>query len=350
MALVTTAETSPSREVVKRQASAAFDRAFQNLFTLGFEVVALYRQREAIDGSAADLNPRLTEVPPHVVEENLRAYKNCFDSTGPAIHVDTVLELYAKVRTSLHRGYQCNSWLTNGPVALYYGETLEKAGSRIVHLDCLFLMLESLRRADTTFRTSAAVMRIRFAVLLYTVFMTSLRYSSVVEGEVNVRGVTPTVSIADDLSVMETLHSDCVGDLPKPERPAGPAAAAGGNPLMAGLAGMFPGGLGDIVNSLLTTLPDITRTVTETVARTTGTAITAHDQEMIDSTMGNITEMLRNPDGMRSMLGELGNGSAGISSFVQRILSRPPGSATPAVAAAVEEAPPAPSAGGDKLD
>ena len=304
-----------------RQVSASFDRAFQNLFTLVGEVVALYRQNQAIDGSAV-VDPRLQEVPPHLVEENLKSYKECFDSTGAEIHVDVVLELYTKVRSFVQRGYQCDSWLRGPEAAIYYGASRTEAGTRIVNLDCVFLMLEALKRSDTQFRTQSAVLRIKFAHQLYTIFMTALNYAKVVENETNVRGVTPAVCILDDVKVLEGIHSEILGDLPKPvERSApGPGAGAGGNPL-AGLASMFPGGLTDVVGSLLQTLPSLTRTVTDTVSRTTGTTISESDQQMIDSTMRNITGLLGNPDGMRSMLADLGSGSDGVSRFIERILA-----------------------------
>lgn len=342
-----------TREALQRQATATLDRAFQNLFTLVSEVIALYKQREAIDGAPSDIDPRLEVTPAHVIDENLRAYKACFDTTGPDVHVDTVLELYSKVRSSLHRGYQCNSWLTNGAVSFYYGVSAAEAGHRVVHLDCVHLMLESLRRADTQFRNSAAAMRIRFAYLLYGVFAACLRYANVVDSEKNVRGVNPEVTVESDLSVLETLLTETLNDIPKPERPAAAAGPAVGASPLAGLAAMFPGGFGDIVSSLMKTLPDITRTVTETVARTTGTEVTPRDQSMIDTTMSNITDILGKPDTMREMLAEVTNGG-GFGRIVERLLSgvNGAGAAGPATAAAastpaaVTAPPPAPSPGG----
>lgn len=326
-----------------RQAGASFDRAFQNLFTLISEVVTVYRQKSVIDGSGT-VDARLEEVPPHQVEENLKAYKECFDSTGSELHVDVVLELYAKERLFLHRGYQCDSWLKKPDSIFYYGLTSRASGVKTINLDCVSLMIDSLKRADTQFRTQANVFRIKFAYQLYTIFVAALNYARVAEGEVNVRGVTPEVEITADVAVMEELSNDILKDLPKP------TAAASGPPngapagLLAGLSGMFPGGLSDVVGSLLQTLPSITKTVTETVSRTTGTTISDGDQQMIDSAMQNITGYLGNPDGMKTLLSELSSGTDGISRFVERILAPGGASAAPAPAPPAVEAPPAPPA------
>lgn len=351
-AMSTTTDVSPAPVVVltERQARANFDRAFQNLYTLSGEVVTLYRQRDSVDGPASGRDPRLDATPPHVVDDTLKAHKACFDTTPPDVHVDCVLELYAKVRSFLHRGYQCDSWLTNGPVSFYYGVSEADAGQRVLHLDCVSLMLESLRRSDTQYSAKATVLRIRFSYLLYNVFAAALAYANVVEKETNVRGVSPSVTIESDLAVLASLTSEILADVPKPAAPAAPAAgpSMGASPLAA-LASFFPGGMGDVVNSLLSTLPDITRTVTETVARSTGTEITAKDQETIDATMGNITDLLRNPDGMRSMMSELSQGSGGISRFVERLLNRP-AAASAAPAPPALDAPPAVKPDGPPLD
>lgn len=338
---------------VQRQTAASFDRAFQNLFALGMDVIALYRRRNAIEGSESSTT-RLSEIPPHLVEEHLLAYKNCFDSTGPPVHVDAALELYAKYRQFLLRGYQCNSWLMNDPVALYYGETVDKAEGRIVHLDCLYQMLESLRRADTQFRNAAAVLRIRFSVLLYTVFMAALKYSNLIEGDSDVRGVVPPVSVESELKTLEALHAECLNDLPKPERSAGGAAPSGAaNPLAAGLASMMPGGFGDVIKSLLATLPEMTRTVTETMSRTMGTTLSPGDHAAINSVMSNITTTLSEPEGLQNLIGEMStNGAAGFAPLVEKLLSglQPTGSAA-STAPAVTDAPASSSgSGADKLD
>lgn len=310
--------------------ATSFDRAFQNLFTVIADVIALYRQRQAVDGGGSE------DLSPNTVEENLHAYKVVFDSTGPEIHVDMVLELYGKVRASLHRGYQCDSWLRNGEV-LYYGVSPAEAGQRVVQLTPVFLMLEALKRSDSQTRSQATVLRMRFANQLYTLFMTALRYSKGVTQE------TLTVTgdnIDEEIKLMEAQQTEILNDLPKASSSvaaaAGPAGGAAANPL-AGLASLFPGGLSDVMGSLLQTLPSITRNVTEAVSRTTGTPISDSDQQMIDSTMSNITSVLGNPDGMRSMLADMNNGPDGISRFVQRILSS---SSAPSQAAA-GSAPPA---------
>lgn len=316
---MSTSEAAPVVEAVmtERQARANFDRSFQQLYGLVNEVVALYKQRVSIDGSAD--GPDV-----HLVDENLRAHKACFDTSAPDVHVDCVLELYSKVRAFLHRGYQCDSWLTSGPVSFYYGVSQQDAGNKVLHIDSTALMLESLRRADTQYSTKASVLRIRFSYLLYGVFIAALRYAHIVENETEVRGTVPKVNVAKDITILEGLQTETLNDIPKPVAPTAPTTAGPslGNSPLAALAAMFPGGMGDVVNSLLSTLPDITRTVTETVARSTGTEITPKDQETIDATMSNITDLLRNPDGMRSMMGELGQGAGGISRFVERLLNR----------------------------
>lgn len=298
--------------------TSTFDRAFQTLFTIVSDVVALYRQRETIDGSVV-VDPRLQEVPPHAVEENLKSYKEMFDTTSPELHVDVVLELYSKMRGFLMRGYQCDSWLRGPDVVFYYGASSRQAGTRVINLDCVFLMLESLKRADTQFRTQAQVLRVKFSYQLYGIFIAALNYTQEVDKTVLVRDVVPQVAIAADVAALEPLHAEILNDLPKPASTVA-ASAPGASPL-AGLASMFPGGLSDVVGSLLQTLPSLTRTVTDTVSRTTGTAVSDSDQQMIESTMRNITGLLGNPDGVRSMLADLGNGSDGITRFVERILA-----------------------------
>jgi hypothetical protein len=307
--------TEATSQVVQRQTATAFDRAFQNLFTLVSEVLAVYRQCQAIDGSS-HVDARLEEVPPHTLEERLKAYKTCFDSTGPEVHVDTVLELYSKVRSSLQRGYQCDSWLRNPETQLYYGLSVEAAGDRVINLDCVFLMLEALKRADTRFRSQAAVLRIKFSNQLYSIFMAALRYANVVEKEVNVRGVTPVATIESDVAVLEGLQTDILNDIPKP---AAPPADGPSNP-MAALSSMFPGGMSNMLSSLSQLLPSLTQTMTEKVSEATGNPITAGDQEAINTTMTNITELLRSPDGLSSMFAELSNGPDGIGRFVKRLL------------------------------
>lgn len=308
--------------VVQRQATNSFNRAFQNMFNVVGEVVALYRHKQSVDGGSA-----LEDV--GLVEENMQAYKTCFDSTGPDIHVDTVLELYTKVRNSVLRGYQCDSWLRDKTAVLYYGVSVSEAGMRILDLRGVFLMLECLKRADSQSRSQAAVLRVKFANQIYTIFMSALRYVKVVENEVNVRGVTPEQSLENDLAALEDLQKEILADIPKPAAPAPAGPGMGANPL----AGMFSGGLSDVVGSLLQTLPSLTKTVTDTVARTTGTTLSETDQRMIDSTMSNITGLLSNPDGMRSMLSELGNGPEGINRLVERLLTAgaPPPVAAPAI-------------------
>ncbi len=309
-----TSETLMTTDV-QRQTTTSFDRAFQNLFSLVTEVTALYRQRQAVDG------PGLDDVPsPQSTEENLQAYKACFDSTGPEVHVDTVLELYAKVRSSLLRGYQCDSWLRDKSAVLYYGVSVREAGNRVVNLNAVFLMLECLKRADSQSRSQAAILRIKFANNLYTIFMTALRYVKLVEGETNVRGVTPPAALEADVTTLEGLQSEILSDLPKPTAAPPQPGQGPANPL-SGLASLFPGGLTDVMGSLLHTLPGITRTVTDTISRTTGTTISESDQHMIDSTMSNITGLMSNPDGMRSMLADLANGPDGMSRFVERLLT-----------------------------
>lgn len=304
-----------SAEVLQRQATAAFDRAFQQLFTVVGEVTAAYRQRESLDGGDLD------GVSSQVVDEKTKEYKECFDSSGPTLHVDSVLELYAAVRNSLHRGYQCDSWLNNPSSVIYFGVSATADGAKILPLNSVSKMLQSIKRGDQQMRDKAANLRVSFSHKLYGVFIACLRYANVVDQETNVRLVTPEVTVESDLETMQSLQTEILNDLQKPAVPATTAAPAG-SPL-AGLASMMQGGLGDIVNSLLHTLPSITQTVTNAVSRTTGQQITDTDQRMIDSTMSNITSMLGDQEAMKSMLADLGQGPDGIQRFVSRILSPP---------------------------
>lgn len=309
--------TEVSRETLQRQAVAAFDRAFQQLFSVIGEVSASYKQCESVDGGNLD------GVSSQLLDEKTKEYKEYFDCSGPALHVDSVLELYAAARNSLHRGYQCDSWLNNPSSVIYSGRSASAPDSKVLRLDAVSKMLQAIKRGDQGMRDKATTLRVSFSHKLYGVFISCLRYANVVEGESNVRLVTPEVSVDSDLETMQSLQTEILSDLPKPSVPS-PTVGVGASPL-AGIASMMQGGLGDIVNSLLHTLPSITQTVTNAVSRTTGQQITDTDQRMIDSTMSNITSMLGDQEAMKSMLADLGNGPDGISRFVSRILA--PGAA-----------------------
>lgn len=319
------------------------DRAFQNLFSLVSEVVALFRQRENIDGPSTTANPKLMDYPPLLVDNRVRDYKTCFDSTPPDVHVDGVLELYSKVRQSVLRGYMCNSWLTNSStsVSLYYGVNEEAAGSKVVHLDCVAMMLDSLSRGNTQFRSTADLLRYRFAVLLYGLFEACLKFTSVVSNETNIPIVTPPVPIEDELNTLSRLKQDIVADMPKTSvAPVGVGAGGGpgaANPFAAGLASMLPAGMNinDLMKNFVTRLPEIANTVTENVSRMTGIAISDQEKKILDNALSNVSDLMSNPDEVSSLVGKFAKGSGGISEIAEMLLKPkdPPSTAKSAGAA-----------------
>jgi hypothetical protein len=302
-------------------ANRAFNRSFQQMFDVIAEVTGQYRQVESLDGGLAGVSAR-------EMDDEVRAYKLRFDQTDPLLHVDSVLELYARVRSSLHRGYQCDSWLNEPNAIIYHGAAADAADAVVISLNRVARMLECVKRGDSTARSAAAVLRIKFARQLYEMFAACIEYAHVVEGEENIRMVTPSTSSEADLQTLRTLQTECLNDLPKPPPPP-PGPSAGASPFGA-LGSMFQGNMADIAKSLLSTLPSMTQRVAGALSRATGQELSSTDQQMMSSTISNVTEMLGSQESINGMIADVTSGPEGIDRFLGRLLAPAAGAAPPA--------------------
>jgi hypothetical protein len=305
----------------ERKARSDVDKGFQTLFVLCKDVLAAYKLRESVDG-VADLPGGLSS---EKVDGDLDQYKAFYDRSDwrvQAVYVDSMLEVYEKHRDSLRRGYLCNTWLLNDSVKLYYGTSLTEAKGKVLHLDAMFTMIESLMRTDTSFRQQATVFKVKFGYQLYGLLIACLRHSEVIDHEENIRGVTPEIKIKDDIKVLEEIQKPILDDLPKPTREVSQMRSP-----MDMLSSVFPGGMQDALESFKTSLPSFTKNVTETVSKMTGLQITDKDKETMDLAMSNVGNLLSDPSNIGKLLSNFNSGPDGITKLVEQIFAKPGGSA-----------------------
>jgi archaellum component FlaC len=181
----------------------------------------------------------------------------------------------------------CDSWLKNADARLYYGETLEKAGSNVVYLDKLFGMLEYLRKSSSEkFKEQSVTLRNRFFYNLYKVFTECLRQSE-----------DPS---KEEITTMEACMKDILDDLPKPA---------------SGL-----GGFGDILSNIRTSLPTIAKTVTEAVQKNMGQDISPGDQKMMSNALDKATQMLADPTMLSQFMSDFSSGKMDVASMVGKLM------------------------------
>ncbi len=286
--------------------SRSLDNAYQCLFDVCVDIITQYNKCSESDvgGGVPDLNPK-------TVEHELLAYKEKYDKTSPDIHVDVACELYASAKSSIDRGYLCNSWLKEESSCLYYGESVDKCDGRILRLDKIFSMLEYLRRSIEKFSEPAAILRNRFFCNLYKVFLeTQKTNNTTTEGHVD-----------NSLSIktLEERIEEIVNDLPKIQRRPAAGGAGGGG----GLASLFGGsGLTDIVDKLKVALPDVVKMAAEMMEKTTGETMSAQDKQMAEQMVSKLSD----PEGMQKLLSSLGGGNGGsnFASLFQQMMPQPP--------------------------
>lgn len=281
--------------------SRSLDNAYQCLFDVCIDIITQYNKCVEADIGAGvpDLNSR-------TVENELLAYKEKYDSTSPDIHIDVACELYDWAKTSVNRGYLCNSWLKDEKSCLYFGVSYDNCEGRVLRLDKIFCMLEYLRRSIEKFSDPAAVLRNRFFCNLYKVFLETQKSKQASE---------------DVIKTLEERVEEIVSDLSKiPRRNTATAAPAGG---AGGLASLFGGGgLGDIVDKLKTAIPDVMKLATEVMEKTTGETMSEQDKKTAEDMVSKLSQ----PDAMQKLFSSFGESAAGnstLSSLFQKIMPPP---------------------------
>jgi|SRR6185437_11361558 len=282
--------------------SHSLDNAYQRLFDVCFDIVTAYNKCSATDigGGVEGMNAK-------TVENELTAYKEKYDQTTPDIHVDVACELYDNVKSSVNRGYLCNSWLKNEKSCFYYGASYDDCNDCIVRLDKMFAMLEYMKRSTEQFVDQALILRHRFFCNLYAVF---------IETQKRNKDATPS-----NLETLESRYKEILDDIPKPTRKPVPE--------QGGLASLFGGGkMEDMMSNLKNALPKVVEMVTQGM-ESNGYQMDPEEKGQLSSCVENLTSFMDNPASIQDIARDIQSGNADISTIVQRIMPKGPGAMAP---------------------
>ncbi len=297
---------------------SSMDKAYQHLFDVCTEAITLYTKCSTTEPSGA-----LQDVNPRTVEKELLAYKDKYDTTKPDVHVDVACELYDSVKSSVSRGYLCNSWLKNEKSCLYFGISYDDCDNTILRLDKIFAMLEYLRRISDDYLTQALTLRNRFFYYLYSVFLETQK----------MKGEAPPAVLLNLENKMNEILEDAKTI---PRKPDPRQAPAGGG----AWSSLFGSGLSEIMSNFKNALPEVVNMMGEHM-KERGKTVPDDEKAMLNTAVSNLTSLLDKPENIQKMLQGMGNSGDALKALFQQVLPQAP--STAAAGGAGPAPPPPPS-------